>query len=499
MAIFTFMGTSVLRQDDAYSFQVIAKTLESVIPTLIEASMKTAVEPVVTTVIHVFADALPEVPEHRRIPVFEKLLSTLDPEIYLWLAPTLILSNMATQGPRLGRAPLKGDESDAKERIVPDIEFSLNVCHLYAPRVQLNACIRMIEYLHTLPAEKTERRQLTSSANKDMTEGSVPFCTELHTGRQLCHFKLLVANFISTLLSSNRLIEQLVEMDDAEKPTLEKLYRRLIEVSLEYTQSISRLVDQQPAKTSGMLTSSEQAPNSKFWRSLLHRCYDVIDRVNSLLPRSMFIAVVQSLLLHPIPSIRRRAMELLSAKLQHQSNFFVLSGGDETALLQLIPLLTTIARGQQQEGSTEEAALNQQTAFFTLKLLCRLLGPSFCQTFKPVLEVVVDAISPSTSSSSNVLASAFLCLAELVQTMAVHSLPYLPRFGANLVARLEDLHSIENHDLLLLSVVTAVMKLVETLPQFLVPYQPTIVKQVNIYLVPIFLYEFSIFNHNLIL
>ena len=181
-------------------------------------------------------------------------------------------------------------------------------------------------------------------------------------------------------------------------------------------------------------------------------------------------------------------MELLSAKLQHQSNFFVLSGGDETALLQLIPLLTAIARGQQQDGgSTEEAALNQQTAFFTLKLLCRLLGPSFCQTFKPVLEVVVDAISPATSSSSNVLASAFLCLAELVQTMAVHSLPYLPRFGANLVARLEDLHSIENHDLLLLSVVTAVMKLVETLPQFLVPYLPTILKQVHIYLVLILL------------
>ncbi len=77
--------------------QVIAKTLESVIPTLIEASMNTAVEPVVTTVIHVFADALPEVPEHRRIAIFDKLLTTLDPHVYLWLAPTLILSNMATQ------------------------------------------------------------------------------------------------------------------------------------------------------------------------------------------------------------------------------------------------------------------------------------------------------------------------------------------------------------------------------------------------------------------
>ncbi len=33
MAIFTLIGISILRQDDAYSFQVIAKTIESVIPT----------------------------------------------------------------------------------------------------------------------------------------------------------------------------------------------------------------------------------------------------------------------------------------------------------------------------------------------------------------------------------------------------------------------------------------------------------------------------------
>lgn len=270
MAIFTFMGTSVLRQDDAYSFQVIAKTLESVIPTLIEASMKTAVEPVVTTVIHVFADALPEVPEHRRIPVFDKLLTTLDPEIYLWLAPTLILSNMATQGSRLGRGLVKEDD---KDRIVPDVEFSLNVCHLYKPQVQLNACIRMIEYLQSLPVEKDERRRLTRNEDKDMTEGSTPFSLDVHSTRQLCHFKLLLVNFISTLLSSNRLVAQLVELDDSEKPSLEKLYQKLVETALEYTQSVSRQVDL-PLK----VTSAEQGPNPKFWRALLHRSYDVIDR-----------------------------------------------------------------------------------------------------------------------------------------------------------------------------------------------------------------------------
>lgn len=169
-------------------------------------------------------------------------------------------------------------------------------------------------------------------------------------------------------------------------------------------------------------------------------------------------------------------MELLSAKLQHQSNFFALAE-DETVLLELIPSLTAIANGQ---GSNEEAALNQQTAFFTLKLLCRFMGSSVSSSFRPVLDVVVDTISPTTTTTTTVLASAFLCLAELIQNLSVQSLPHLPRYGANLVARLGDMSSIENHDLLLLSVVTAVYKLVETLPQFLVPYLPPILKQVTL-------------------
>ena len=286
MAIFTFMGTSVLRQDDAYSFQVIAKTLESVIPTLIEASSRTAVEPVVTTVMHVFADALPDVPEHRRLPVFDKLLSTLDPAVYLWLAPALILSNMVTQGPRLGRGQAKEEPHplDA-DRIIPDVEFCLNVCHLYKPQVQLNACIRVLEYLGSLPAEKDEkyqRNRLTrpSIHRSSEAEGSAPFDLDAPstTTRHLCHYKLLLAGFVAQLLASEKLVGQLSEeLDEAEAAALEPLYRRLLAAALECTQSASKL-----AETKQNL-SPAAVPNLKFWRALLHRCYDVIDRFVALL------------------------------------------------------------------------------------------------------------------------------------------------------------------------------------------------------------------------
>ena len=174
-------------------------------------------------------------------------------------------------------------------------------------------------------------------------------------------------------------------------------------------------------------------------------------------------------------------MELLSAKLQHQSNFFSMPH-DENSLRPLIPTLISIA-GVKAVKPNEEETLNQQTAFFTLKLLCRLMGQSTSNAFIPVLEIVVDVISTRTGVSMLILASAFLCLAELIQTMATDSLAYLPRYGSNLVSRLEDVALIENQDQLLLSVITAVNKLVETLPKFLVPYLPPILKQVSEYLI----------------
>lgn len=38
MPIFTFMGTNIMRLDDAYSFRVIDKTVQMVIPALIQVS-----------------------------------------------------------------------------------------------------------------------------------------------------------------------------------------------------------------------------------------------------------------------------------------------------------------------------------------------------------------------------------------------------------------------------------------------------------------------------
>lgn len=49
MPIFTFMGTNIMRLDDAYSFRVINKTVQMVIPALIQVSQSNKISALVTS------------------------------------------------------------------------------------------------------------------------------------------------------------------------------------------------------------------------------------------------------------------------------------------------------------------------------------------------------------------------------------------------------------------------------------------------------------------
>lgn len=51
---------------------------------------------VVTRIMHVFVDALPHVPEHRRIPILRQLLATLGPSNFLWVVMLLLFKQHAT-------------------------------------------------------------------------------------------------------------------------------------------------------------------------------------------------------------------------------------------------------------------------------------------------------------------------------------------------------------------------------------------------------------------
>ncbi|GIX96595.1 HEAT repeat-containing protein 1 [Caerostris darwini] len=99
MSIFTFMGSSLVRQDDSYSFQVISQTIETIVPSLLAASSyqkdNEAIQ-IVASVIRVFVDSLSDIPQHRQLPLFSKLISTLGSSEYLWIPLAQICDQYAT-------------------------------------------------------------------------------------------------------------------------------------------------------------------------------------------------------------------------------------------------------------------------------------------------------------------------------------------------------------------------------------------------------------------
>uniref|UniRef100_A0A7N8XLE0 HEAT repeat-containing protein 1 n=1 Tax=Mastacembelus armatus TaxID=205130 RepID=A0A7N8XLE0_9TELE len=436
MPIFTFMGANIMRLDDAYSFRVIDKTVQMVIPALIklsDGSSSAHVDAVVTRIVHVFADALPHVPDHRRLPILNQLVTTLGPARFLWVLLLLLFKLHATQA-----AGAASEKDAALER---DVDFWISLCCQFEVADQLTSLINILSFLLKKAEEEEEKVE------------ELIFSLETHSSKELRHFKFLSVSFMAQLLGSTSFIGKVgvAEGGDSADESL------LLEEILRYIHSVARCVEENADK-----------PTAKFWRVLLNKAYDVLDKVNALLPTDTFITVMRGLMGNQLASVRRKAMELLNNKLQHRTQW------DEqqvTALLQLTTdLLSIVGKGHVKVTEEEaEQAINRQTALYTLKLLCRSFGPDHQEAFVPVLLQAVEIVT-SEEEEKNVTGSALLCIAELVGTLKALAIPQLPRLMPAVLQTLTDRKELLTNEIYLLSVVTALQRVTETLPHFISPY-----------------------------
>uniref|UniRef100_A0A8C8LZG1 HEAT repeat-containing protein 1 n=1 Tax=Oncorhynchus tshawytscha TaxID=74940 RepID=A0A8C8LZG1_ONCTS len=443
MPIFTFMGANIMRLDDTYSFQVINKTVRTVIPALIKSGdgESTAhMEAVVTRILHVFADALPHVPEHRRLPILSQLMSTLGPARFLWVLLLLMFKQHATQTNAT-------DKDAALER---DVEFWISVCCEFEVEEQLVSLIKILKYLMALPQDKEDGEKLNKPAmhlvSEKETAEELIFNMEAHSSKELRHFKFLSVSFMAQLLAAG----SFVGMD-----SLQKLQQSLLEEILCYIHTVARCVEENTDK-----------PTGKFWRALLNKAYDVLDKVNALLPTDTFITVMRGLMGNQLPSVRRKAMELLNNKLQQKTQW---QEEQVTVLLDLKgDLLAIVGRGHG-KVMEEEQAINRQTALYSLKLLCRSFGSDHKEAFVPVLNQAVEIVV-SPEEEKNVMGSALLCIAEVASTLKALAIPQLPRLMPAVLQSLTERKEVLSNEIYMLSAVTALQRVTETLPHFISPY-----------------------------
>ncbi|NWU93578.1 HEAT1 protein, partial [Upupa epops] len=455
MPIFTFMGANVLRLDDTYTFQVINKTVQMVIPALIQAEDSAlsessgGVEEVVIKIIRVFVDALPHVPEHRRLPILAQLITTVGGDKFLWVLLVLLFEQYVTK-------TVTATSSTDKDAVLEaDTEFWISICCEFNVQSQFQTVMKIIQYLTELPENKEDdpalKKSRTCKTNLKNRDGQL-FNVESHSDKQLRHFKFLSVSFMSQLLSSQGFVKKIVECEETEE--LQQLEQRLLEEVLRYINTVASSVE-----------GNVDKPTAKFWRVLLNKCYDMLDKVNALLPTETFIPIIRGLMMNQLPSVRRKAMDLLNNKVQQRTKW---QKSQVLQLLKLVPELITIVQCKR-KGEEEEQAINRQTALFSLKLLCKGFGTENPGPFVPVLKTAIDLIS-SEKEEKNVMGSALLCIAEVTCTLKAQAIPQLPRLMPALLKTLKSKKELVSNEIYLLSAVTALLKVTETLPHFLSPY-----------------------------
>ncbi|KAH8833345.1 armadillo-type protein [Flagelloscypha sp. PMI_526] len=131
MPVFTFMGSNVFHRDDTYSFRVVQKTIESIVPVMISSLRQSTTDRIslylgARDLLRVFVDAYNHIPRHRRTSLFIHLIDTLGPTDFLAPVCMLLTEKFATR-------VVRQRSEDAQNTLA----LPLAVLHHYSPPLQL--------------------------------------------------------------------------------------------------------------------------------------------------------------------------------------------------------------------------------------------------------------------------------------------------------------------------------------------------------------------------
>ena len=377
ITIFTFMGSHLLQVDSKRSFQVACEALQVLVP-----AMKTACEApgrqgrlggsclgVLTT----FVDSSKDIPGHRLTEFMVLLLRSLGQQEYLWVGALLL-------------ARRKGGE-----RWVAEI-----FCR-FPPVEGVEALLRVMvntrsdtQQLRKMFQVAVDRRQ--DSEKPDDWDLARLRALQLTTG-------ILQDKAFRTHVGS------LVQGEQEEEDIMEMI-NLLIEATILTVQQYSSL-------------STPMPPRLK--KNLVAQAEKVLEQALSLLPPDTFLQLASTLLASPSPTVRLRALEVVSSKLTPPCAL------PPPALPPLLAPLVQLAL-------TEEHPHTQQLALLAVRQLAKLVPEP------ALLQEAAEAFSCSfleALSNPKVLGAAVLCCGDLLTALGPLAVTRVPLLVKWLLARLE--------------------------------------------------------------
>lgn len=325
MDIFTFMGSSVVRHDDAYSFQIISKIIASIIPTLIKHNehktdaQRTAL---VVPVLKVFSDIALDVPEHRRLPLYVQLIDTLNANEYLWMfLAVLIESHVMHEAKQRQSAAPTHKPTTASGELPRRIEIALAVAKEFNAETIVVTATKMLRFIQKLPNKGASGGG--DDVEKISPEIAAIFNVNAVANREVRYYKYMFVQFVGNLTSSTEFVNKIAQLSEDETKQMKPHYQNAIISVLTLIPDVSKAAE-----------NKADMSHIPYWKTLLHLTYDIMENVISLLSPNMVLVVVEGLLSHKLPSVRRKVIELLNNKLQFKTEFFAES--DEENLIRLL-------------------------------------------------------------------------------------------------------------------------------------------------------------------
>ncbi|KAJ7630018.1 hypothetical protein DFH06DRAFT_704991 [Mycena polygramma] len=157
MPVFTFMGSNVFHRDDSYSFKVVQKTIDSIVPVMV-SSLKSAHSARLDLYIasrdflRVFTDASNHIPRHRRTSFFGHLVDVLGPADFLPPLCMLLVEKLANRVVR--------QNADEVQNL---LVLPISVLHRHPPALQTFILTEVLREAQRLTARAADPENLEPS------------------------------------------------------------------------------------------------------------------------------------------------------------------------------------------------------------------------------------------------------------------------------------------------------------------------------------------------
>jgi len=383
LTIFTFMGNHLLKMDSKHSYKIACESIDVIVPAMRSTcDNKAQLQKVSLEILNNFIHMEDDVPEHRYSEFVYRLIKALDAESYLSIAMVLCVKSTFK----------------AKHRVNKTNIIHRRLAELVSRFSAFESVHGLVGVFVNIRSDGPQIRRIFGCQVDRKSDDKADEWDILRLG---------------VLLMLNKVLPKMDQRVGKELNQGQEKFKELLQVLLE-----SAVIT---------LESFDSIPNtpSKLKQDILTQGETTLQLVLSLLPYQLYISLIGILLGSPNATLRRRAMEVVSAKLEEIKEDV---SGDVS---QLLPNLLDLAVKETIVG-------NQQIALLAIRQISRKMKDP------TELRTALETLNPgflADLSSPAVLGAAVLTMTELLLAAGVVGVPYVENVLTWMLGNLDKLET----------------------------------------------------------